>query len=55
MGTQQQLSVKYLFGEVKLPRIFYILRKVKNLLMTVPFMYNFQSFYLINSFRSSEV
>ena len=32
----------------KLPRIFYSLRKAKNLLMTVPFMYNFGS--LINKF-----
>ena len=31
-GTQRQFSVKYLFGEAKLPRIFYSLRKTKHLL-----------------------
>ena len=33
-GTQRLFSVKYLFGEAsaKLPRIFYSLRKTKNLL-----------------------
>ena len=31
-GTQRLFSAKYLFGEVKLPRIFYSLRKTKNLL-----------------------
>ena len=31
-GTQRLFSVKYLFGEAKLPRIFCSLRKTKNLL-----------------------
>ena len=31
-GTQQLFSVKYLFGEAKLPRIFYSVKKTKNLL-----------------------
>ena len=29
-GTQRLLSVKYLFGEAKIARIFYNLRKAKN-------------------------
>ena len=57
-GTQRQFSVKYLFGEAKLPRIFYSLRKTKNLLDD-----RFEPFHactifeanLINSLQFSEV
>ena len=52
-GTQRMLSVKYLFGEAILPRIFYYLRTAKNFAITVPFMYNFRNF-LINPLRFSE-
>ena len=38
-----------------LPRIFYSLRKAKNFLTTVPFMYTIFEAYLINPLRFSEV
>ena len=42
-GTQGLFSLKYLFGEAKIARIFYSLRKARNFYMTVPVVYNFWS------------
>ena len=56
-GSQRQFLEKYLFGEAKLilPTIFYCVRTAKNFCMTVPFVYNFRSLFLINFLRFSEV
>ena len=55
-GTQLQFSVKYLFGEAKLPRIFYSLRKTKHLLDDRSMHVQFSKLiYIINSLQFSEV